>query len=74
MIFRLLSQFTSLGEATNSLIDAPLENTAIHGFKIFAITNQTSYLVRLITPISQFINTLANRTFIAFREGDILKD
>ena len=26
MIFRLLSQRTSLGEATNCLIDAPLEN------------------------------------------------
>ena len=25
MIFRLLSQLTSLGEATNCLIDAPLE-------------------------------------------------
>ena len=50
MIFRLLSQLTSLSEAMNCLVYAPPE--FMQGVKIFPITNQISYLVRLITSIS----------------------
>ena len=58
MILRLLNQLTSLGEATNCLIDETLEKIP-------------DYLVRLITPISlEFVNTLGNLTFIAFKGFD----
>ena len=54
LIKKGLSELTSLGETTNCLIDALQK--LFNSFKISLIINQTtSYLVRLITPISHRI-------------------